>query len=133
MSTGNSEMFKKNPGSFSIDGNKLRVTNRAGLSSVLFEDISSISFKSLSIPNFIFIILGIILGFMMVMNQASGLGMLIILLGGILAFVYPNKWENVLIETRGGMLISYSVEVGEGIKQVNLIEDQKRKINGIGI
>ena len=132
MNSGKSNVTKKNPGSFSIDGNKLRVTNSSGLSSVLFEDISSISFKSISIPNIIFTIIGILLGLMFVMNQAFGLGMLIILVGGILAFVYPNKWEDVLIETRGGMLISYSVEVGEGIKQVNLIEDQKRKINGIG-
>lgn len=132
MNSGKSNVTKKNPGSFSIDGNKLRVTNSSGLSSVLFEDISSISFKSISIPNIIFTIIGVLLGLMMVMNQAFGLGMLIILVGGIIAFVYPNKWEDVLIETRGGMLISYSVEVGEGIKQVNLIEDQKRKINGIG-
>lgn len=73
------------------------------------------------------------MGFMVIMNEAFGFGSLIMVAGWVFAFVLPNKWENVLIETRGGMLISYSVEVGEGIKQVNLIEDQKRKINGIGM
>ena len=37
-----------------------------------------------------------------------------------------NNMNNGIIETRGVMLVFYSVEFFEGIKQVNKIEPEKR-------
>jgi hypothetical protein len=125
---------QKNPGHFSIDGNKLRIENNQGLSSVLFEDISSISYKTISVPNFIFMVIGFVLyGIILFMDWSdfqTRFSVSVIVLIGFIVYSLMNKkkWDNVMIETRGGMLLSYSVEFGDGIKQVDKIEEEKRKI-----
>jgi hypothetical protein len=35
-------------------------------------------------------------------------------------------WEDVIIETRGGMLLSYSVDENKAQTEVNKIEDARR-------
>jgi hypothetical protein len=129
---------KKNPGNFSINDNKLRITNLTGQTSVLFEDISSISFKKYSIPNRKFLIYGIILwlggGIFGNYKTYSGsgnsqLGIVFSSIGVILvilSFFLRIKFDDVIVETRGGMLLSYSVDEGKGSNQVDLIEEQKR-------
>ena len=51
---------KRNPGKFSFEDNKLRISNLDGISSVLFEDISSISYKSNSMNDMKWIWLSIL-------------------------------------------------------------------------
>lgn len=127
----------KHPGSFSVDGNKLRVTNKLGMSSVLFEDISSVSFKSFSIPNWKYFILSLVIPFLFFVFQVvmgffvAFITIPVFLIGiGLMIYAFINKikWENVIIETRGGLLIYYSVEENEGINQVDKIEDAKRRM-----
>ena len=136
---------KNNPGSFSINDNKLRITNLNGESSVLFEDISSISFKKNSSRNLMYVIFGILTYMLGVTlgNSSKGdnyktiiiglniseVSILICMTGIILIILYfikKIKYDDVIVETRGGMLLTYSVKEGEGKNQVNLIEEQKR-------
>ena len=128
---------KRNPGSFSISDNKLRIQNSTGQSSVLFEDISSITWKQLSIPNLTFVMIGIFVLFfgMMIVSintkgDDAGSALLLPLLGGIGLIIYGfmNKiiWEDVIVETRGGMLLSYSVDQNQGQNEVNRIENARR-------
>ena len=136
---------KNNPGSFSINDNKLRITNLNGESSVLFEDISSISFKKNSSRNLMYVIFGILTYMWGVTlgNSSKGdnyktniiglniseVSILICMTGIILIILYfikKIKYDDVIVETRGGMLLTYSVKEGEGKNQVNLIEEQKR-------
>jgi hypothetical protein len=123
------------PGKFSIDGNKLRIENKMGMSSVLFEDISSISYKSVSINNFKMIFIGSLITMLLTIIGLTNESPSIVFLGilifiGFVIYSYKNsiKWDNVIIETRGGMLLFYSVDIGEGINQVNKIEEEKRII-----
>lgn len=44
----------------------------------------------------------------------------------ILYFIKKIKYDDVVVKTRGEMLLTYSVKEGEGKNQVNLIEEQKR-------
>ena len=124
---------KRQPGSYTVEDNKLRINNLNGISSVLFEDISSISFKAVSFPNLKLLfggIFAIFLGFAFASNESEGAFQLFIIVGivcMILSFIYPEKWDNVMIETRGGLLLYYSVDFGQGIKQVNSIEEEKRR------
>jgi hypothetical protein len=138
-------MKKKTPGNFSIEGNKLRIKNSAGISSVLFEDISSISFRTIEVPDWsnLFIIISIsVLLFVFGLQSnplpnapSNGgtiqLATLLFIVALILPFFIRKRWENIIIETRGGMLLSFSVQIGEGINQVNRIEEEKRKITGV--
>ena len=136
---------KNNPGSFSINDNKLRITNLNGETSVLFEDISSISFKKNSSRNLMYVIFGILTYMLGVTlgNSSKGdnyktiiigldiseVSILICITGIILIILYfikKIKYDDVIVETRGGMLLTYSVKEGEGKNQVNMIEEQKR-------
>ena len=136
---------KLNPGSFSINDNKLRIKNLTGETSVLFEDISSISFKKSFSRNLMYIIFGILTYMLGVTlgNSSKGdnyktiiigldiseVSILICMTGIILIILYfikKIKYDDVIVETRGGMLLTYSVKEGEGKNQVNLIEEQKR-------
>jgi hypothetical protein len=136
---------KNNPGSFSINDNKLRITNLNGETSVLFEDISSISFKKSFSRNLMYLIIGIVTYLIGVTlgNSYKGdnyrpniigldiseVSILICVTGLILIILYfikKLKYDDVIVETRGGMLLTYSVKEGEGKNQVNLIEEQKR-------
>jgi hypothetical protein len=138
-------MIKKTPGNFSIEGNKLRIKSSAGISSVLFEDISSISFRTIEVPDwsnsFIIISISVLLFVFGLQSNplpnapSNGgtiqLATLLFIIALILPFFIRKRWENVIIETRGGMLLSFSVQIGEGINQVNRIEEEKRKITGV--
>lgn len=128
MDQNNQQIKKRNDGRFSIDENKLRITNSNGISSVLFEDISSISYTSVSSPNRIIIILGVIImisGFFLNSDWIGwGIGCIVMILG----FVYQLKWDDILVETRGGKILTYSVDTGEGYNQVEEIERMKREI-----
>lgn len=126
---------KRNSGSFSVSDNKLRIQNSTGQSSVLFEDISSITWKQISIPNLIFIVIGVSIFFFGIMffsnssNEGNSFFYLFLLLGvGFCVYGYMNKiiWEDVIVETRGGMLLSYSVDEHQGQIEVDRIESLRR-------
>ena len=128
---------KLNPGSFSINDNKLRIKNLTGETSVLFEDISSISFTKNSVPDIKYIyygIIGFIIGIFIgnLSKNFNNFGTITCITGIILIslpFFSDNfriKFEDVIVETRGGMLLTFSVQEGEGSNQVDLIEKQKR-------
>jgi hypothetical protein len=128
---------KRNPGAFSVNDNKLRIQNSTGQSSVLFEDISSITWKQISIPNLTFIMIGIFILFfgMMIVsintkaNEGDSVLLIFFIVGiGIIVYGYINKiiWEDVIVETRGGMLLSYSVDQHQGQIEVNRIENARR-------
>lgn len=130
------ELPKRNPGSFSISDDKLRIQNKDGQSSVLFEDISSITWEKKSIPNLMFVIAGTIMFFLgpfffISVIEGDSAYLVPVLLGiGIAIYGYLNKiiWEDVIVETRGGKLLSYSVDQGMGQKDVDQIESNKRKL-----
>ena len=123
---------KRQPGSYKVEDNKLRINNKDGVSSVLFEDISSISYKTVSIPNMLFLFGGVFTVFMsfaFISNNDKDIFYLLFAVGlicVILSLIVQEKWDNVMIETRGGLLLFYSVDLGKGIQQVNSIEEEKR-------
>jgi hypothetical protein len=135
---------KKNPGTCSFSDNKVRVQNLDGQSSVLFEDISSITWKKRSLPNIELIVAGVFLIFfgplftlsLGAKNNSDDSNVMvlvyIILIAGIGLLLYgifnKKNWDDVIIETRGGLLLFYSVEIGMGAKEVDTIEHEKRKI-----
>jgi hypothetical protein len=57
---------------------------------------------------------------------------LLFYLGGliliILSFINREYWDNVVVETRGGQLIIFSVLEGDGLKYLEDIELKKRRI-----
>ena len=57
--------------------------------------------------------------------------LILIVLGFVLPFKFPFKWDNIQIETRGGKILEYSVPEGKGKDQMELIESKKREILGI--
>lgn len=118
---------------YSIIDNKIRISYNNGTDSVLFEDISSISFKSISYVNILLAfscsVLGIIISFS---GSFSGkpdigiLGIIIIIIGIILAFIFKIEYDNIIIETRGGKLIVFTVDHGSGKKYIDKIEEDRR-------
>jgi len=127
--------IKRNPGKFSFEDNKLRISNLDGISSVLFEDISSISFKSNSMNNLKWVLIGFLIS--IVLSILGGynnsiptivFGMIVIIGFIIYSFMDKIKWDDVTVETRGGKLLSYSVDFGQGENQVEEIEKLKREI-----
>lgn len=58
----NPALRKKIMGSVTFNDDKLRVNYASGTESVLFEDISSISFRRRESPNNLYIILGTLIG-----------------------------------------------------------------------
>ena len=122
---------QKKFGTVSFIDNKVRINYNDGTDSVLFEDISSISYKSINQPNVLislaFTFLGIIIMFANIDNLSIlYLSIFIILVGMILMFVFRIKFDNVIVETRGGKLLVYSVESGMGREQMEKIETEKR-------
>jgi hypothetical protein len=120
-------------GTYSIVDNKIRISYNNGTDSVLFEDISSISFKSISIVNLLLSISCSVLGGIISFSGSfSGkteigiLGILIIIIGLILGFVFKNEYDNIIIETRGGKLIVFTVDHGSGKKYIDKIEEDRR-------
>ena len=122
---------QKKFGSVSFIDNKVRINYKDGTDSVLFEDISSISYKTINQPNSLIslacTILGLIIMFTSITNlQMIFLAIFIIVIGMILMFVFRIKFDNVIVETRGGKLLIYSVEFGMGKEQMEKIETEKR-------
>ena len=126
------------PGKYSIDGNKLRIQNQLGMTSVLFEDISSVSYKSISQPKPIYILIGLLISFPLYIMGGSNNNISLTVLGlvvciGSIIYTYKNKvkWDNVIVESRGGLLLIYSVEFGDGISEVDKIENDRRKMSNV--
>ena len=135
------------PGNLSFEDNKLRVSTQNDITSVLFEDISSLSVRKGSGVNFKFVVFGIISlfigyiiskvfyveiemsfdSFSLWKNLKS-----LFYLGGvvliILSFINREYWDNVVVETRGGQLIIFSVLEGDGMKYLENIELKKRRV-----
>jgi hypothetical protein len=108
---------QKKFGTVSFIDNKVRINYSDGTDSVLFEDISSISYKTINKPNVLISLactfIGIIIMFFNITNiNILILSIFIIVLGMILMFVFRTKFDNVIVETRGGKLLIYSVEFG---------------------
>jgi hypothetical protein len=127
--------IKRNPGKYSFDDNKLRISNLEGTSSVLFEDISSISFKSNSMNNLKWVFIGFIISmFFIILGGYNDsiptivFGMIVFIGFIIYSFMDKIRWDDVTVETRGGKLLSYSVDFGHGENQVEEIEKLKREI-----
>jgi hypothetical protein len=127
--------IKRNPGKFSFEDNKLRISNLDGISSVLFEDISSISFKSNSMNDLKWVLIGFVISILFTILGSSNDSIPLILFGmvvgiGFMIYSFFNKikWDDVTVETRGGKLLSYSVDFGQGENQVEEIEKLKREI-----
>lgn len=125
-------------GKYSISDNKVRVNYQDGSESVLFEDISSISYKTINTPNFLISLGCTFLGFIiLIIGCSSGnpktiittaiISVVIIVIGIILMYVIRKKFDNVIIETRGGKEIVFSVEYGTGSTQMEKIENTKRE------
>ena len=121
--------MQRRPGEVSFDNDTVRIVYDDGQSSVLFEDISSISFEKLdiNIPNWPIIILGIV---GVAAGAASGNAVVLVISIVIAAYGYFkfDHWDDVVIETRGGKLITFSVEKNTGENTVNQIE-KRYKIN----
>lgn len=120
-------------GTYSIVDNKIRINYNNGTDSVLFEDISSISFKSISYANILLAfgcsLLGLVISFSGSFSDKTDigiLGILIIIIGLVLAFVFKNEYDNIIIETRGGKLIVFTVDHGSGKKYIDKIEEDRR-------
>lgn len=115
--------------------NKVRVNYGDGVESVLFEDISSLSYKSINQPNpLIGLLMGLIGGlfFFLPMFTDMNTGLCIILGIGVIAlsfFLFRIQFDNVIVETRGGKLLVFSVEFGKGQNQMEMIEEEKRKLS----
>ena len=127
--------IKRNPGKFSFEDNKLRISNLDGISSVLFEDISSISYKSNSMNNLKWVLIGFVISILFMILGSTNDSIPVILLGMVVgigfiiySFMDKIKWDDVTVETRGGKLLSYSVNYGQGENQVEEIEKLKREI-----
>lgn len=135
------------PGNLSFDDNKLRVSTENDITSVLFEDISSLSVRKGSGVNFKYVVFGIIslfIGYIISKVYYVEIEMsfdsfslwknlkLLFYLGGliliILSFINREYWDNVVVETRGGQLIIFSVLEGDGLRYLEDIELKKRKI-----
>lgn len=127
----------KNPGNFSLVDGKIKINTVQGQSSVLVEDISSISWKRKSArkPNYFIMLLAIPFFFSskIISPNSEYYGyaaivsiMMVIFIPLIALTASKEEWEDVIVETRGGMLMTYSVELGEGSKEVEKIEDKKR-------
>ena len=55
-------------------------------------------------------------------------GMIVLIGFTVYSFIDKLKWDDVTVETRGGKLLSYSVDFGQGENQVEEIEKLKREI-----
>ncbi len=133
------------PGQLSFNDNKLRITTDKETTSVLFEDISSLSIRIGSSINLKFLIIGILslfVGyfistyfFLDIELNPSPLnfwnflkyGFYITGFGSIFySFTKLRYWDNVVVETRGGLLVIFSVLHGDGMKYLEDIEMKKR-------
>ena len=105
---------------------------RGSLESVLFEDVSSLSWTSCSKANpkgYLFFLLPFVFTFFideLGISTYLALGVAAVVAGAWYAFSNKVKWDNVILETRGGKKITFSVEKGEGMTVMEKIEEDKR-------
>lgn len=130
------EKKKKVPGKFSIQENKLRIENSDGQTSVLFEDISSITWRKEDRQNTELGLFGIYVGvfggmFSMFFWDNNIIPIIFLIIGiliAIIGFLDIQYWDDVIVETRGGLLVKYSVEANQGQKNIDQIEEAKRNL-----
>lgn len=120
-------------GTYEFIDNKVRINYKSGVDSVLFEDISSISYKEVGMANnLISLICTAIACLFIYYTYSTGsptpafIGVGIIFIGFVLAIALKKYHDNVIIETRGGKLLFYSVEKGQGSIQMDTIESERR-------
>jgi len=131
---------KKNPGKVGFLDNKLRIEFKLTNSteSILFEDISSMSSSKVWGLNWLYILLGFIFFIIMTIIGVSvgdsEAGPVIVVIGVagtvagfILSIIFKKIWDDVVVETRGGKQVKFSVPEGKGIETVDSIENEKRK------
>ena len=118
-------------GTYNLNDGKIRINYESGTESVLFEDVSSLSWKACSRPNNVYYLL-MIPGFLCLGLMETSLPLAF---GGCIAFFIlayymvaknPIKWDDVVIETRGGKIISFSVDSNKGKEVMEKIEEDKR-------
>lgn len=123
-------------GTWSVVDEKLRITYKDSEQSVLFEDTASISYLKIATSNPMYLFLGLFGGaglfiFIALVKENLGLGFFVwaasFAIGLILMFVKKIKYDNVSIETRGGKIIRFSVDFGDGKSIMEQIEEEKRK------
>lgn len=117
------------PVTYNFLDDKIRVEYKDGLDSILFEDISSISTIKVKKKQWIFILLGIIGGIFinLLFNTEDGkYGSISIIIGLVLFFILKKEYDNVIIESKGGKLMVFTVGKDEGKSVVDEIEDNKR-------
>jgi hypothetical protein len=134
------------PGNVSYEKNKITVETETNSTSVLFEDISSLSFRKQSYfkGNKTIVVIGILIFFLSFIScfgtfdksnpdASSKIGMYFFLsLGGLVVVIWginSNKinFENVILETRGGSKVYFSVDEFEGEHIISSIEDKRRE------
>ena len=116
----------------------MSVTTTTGQHSVLFEDIASTSYNTITgdpewkIKNKPAVLGGsaaILLG-IFTAEKLEDIAGFIILSGIIALFIGYKKeeknWDNVTIETRGGKTVTYSVDLGQGKVDMDAIEEARR-------
>ena len=131
---------QKNPGKVGFLDNKLRIEFKLTNSteSILFEDISSMSSSKVWGLNWLYILLGFIFFIIMTIIGVSvgdsEAGPVIVVIGVagtvagfILSIIFKKIWDDVVVETRGGKQVKFSVPEGKGIETVDSIENEKRK------
>jgi hypothetical protein len=141
MSEVKKEEIKRNDGSYALDmeNKKMSVTTTTGQHSVLFEDIASISYNTITgdremkiknKPAFFGGCAAIMLGFYLLEHSETAAAVPII--AGVIAIFIGYKlddaktWDDVTIETRGGKTVAYSVDSGQGKVDMDAIEEARR-------
>ena len=120
----------KLPATYSLEDNKLRVIYKSGVESVLFEDISSISFREVKEPRIALLLLCFVIGLVVIIQDFNNLllGGIIMFLGFILMFVITNNYDNLIVETKGRKFIIFSVDH----KQLNMKWKKLKVLKEIG-
>lgn len=119
--------MQRRPGKVSFDNDTVRISYDSGQSSVLFEDISSISYEKIdtNIPNWPITLLGIV-GIIAGLSSGNAAVLVISLIIAVYGYFKFDHWDDIVIETRGGKQITFSVEKNAGQNTVNQIEKRKR-------
>jgi len=140
MSKEKKENPTRNNGSYALEmeNKKMSVTTTTGQHSVLFEDIASTSyntitgdaeFKIKNKPAFFGGCAAIFIG-IVTAEQLEGVAGFLMVAGIIALFIGCKKeektWDNVTIETRGGKRVTYSVDLGQGKVDMDAIEEARR-------
>ena len=126
---------RRENGHFTIKDGRVIVNYATGQSSVLIKEIASISWrhKFAKEPNWNYFTISLIILFIGSFLPENGnnftIFLLLIFVGAMLVGLTMQalkyEWDDVIIETKDGLLIIYSVESGKGLKEVHMIETQK--------